>query len=145
MLLLRAIAASTFVTAWLRVYDHAKRAYCARTRRNEPDRFAIVKVFTCSRLHNAGKSACIDILRFLVYIHGSIHTIHIVIHRKSRLLARFFLVFHTFRFEYGGWGVERNCKKEDGITHSLCKYGVIVTDRICKFYCQNYAVTSNFY
>jgi len=79
-----------------------------------------------------------------VYIHASIHIIHILIHRNSRLIAGFLLVFHTSRAEYGSRTVEKNCKNESRGKHALCKYGITVTVDFCSFHSQNYVVTSKF-
>jgi len=79
-----------------------------------------------------------------VYIHASIHIIHILIHRNSRLIAGFLLVFHTTHAEYGSFPVEKNYKNESCGTHTLCKYGITVTGKFCSFHYQNYVVTSKF-
>jgi len=79
-----------------------------------------------------------------VYIHGSIHIIHILIHRKSPFIARFLVVFHTLPLEYGTRIVDRNCKNETSGTHRICKYGVTVSGDFCSYRNQNYVVTSEF-
>lgn len=130
------------VTVWPRSCGHELPRNKARKTDIVSLRFAIAACLACKQTLLSVKSTCIDILRFLVYIHGSIHTIHILIHRESRLIARFLMVFHTFRVEYGDLPVERNCKNEPCGTHSICNYGVTMSSRFCSLCMQNYAVTS---
>ena len=94
--------------------------------------------FACIRAEKANPFTCIDILWFLVHIHGSIHTIHILIHSLYRLLMGFFMVFHRIRREYGSRTVEENYKNRACNTHSLCKYGITVSEGICSQTSQNH-------
>ena len=98
--------------------------------------------FACIRAEKANPFTCIDILWFLVHIHGSIHTIHILIHSLYRLLMGFFMVFHRIRREYVSRTVEENYKNRACNTHSLCKYGITVSEGICSYASQNHIGTS---
>jgi hypothetical protein len=132
------------VTGWSCKSSHElPQTGAPETAKNEV-RFAIAAQLQCKRADFCLKPTCIDILRYLVYIHASIHIIHILIHRNSRLIAGFLPVFHTTHAEYGSFPVEKNYKNESRGTHALCKYGITVTGKICSFRMQNYAVTSKF-
>ena len=144
MMFFSRVNTAVHVTVWPRSCGHELPRNKARKIDFVSLRFAIAACLACKQALPPAKSTCIDILRFLVYIHGSIHIIHIVIHRKSRLIARFLMVFHTFRAEYVTLTVERICKNRPCRTHSICNYGVTVSSRFCSFHMQNHAVTSKF-
>ncbi|MBA4347602.1 MAG: hypothetical protein C0413_01980 [Clostridiales bacterium] len=98
------------VTVWPRICDQSLPRNRMKNRNALRSHSAIATVLPCKPTFSGIKYTCIYILRFLVYIHGSIHIIHILIHRNCCLIAGFFMVFHTFTAEYDSCAVEKIIK-----------------------------------